>query len=264
MENTTKRAVKPYTHWTADTERAFLLALRLTGQAKKAAAEIGRSANGAYTRRARDPGFARAWDAAVAEQQAEWIAAHRERRGNGLDEAGGGRLTPWRERKGGWDKRKRGLFLRTLRRTKRVDQACAAAGMSKSAAHYLRGQSGRFSAAWEKALAGAALPSVAEVAYARAVEGWEEPIVQGGHVVGTRWRFSEGALRDLLRAELARETAKAKSEPTWRRPRSLDEMRDSILGKLEAFDAQRTEDAAAEQEAEWARAQRCWGEMGGF
>ena len=101
--------------WTADTERAFLLALRLTGQAKAAAVEIGRTPGAVYARRANNPDFKRDWDAVIAAQQAGWIAALH-----------------------------------------------------------------------------------------RAVEGWQEPIVRGGQVVAQRWRFSEGPLRDLLRAEIGK------------------------------------------------------------
>jgi hypothetical protein len=48
--------------WNADTRQAFLLALRLTGQIRKAATEIGRSAQAAYAHRQRDPAFRQAWD----------------------------------------------------------------------------------------------------------------------------------------------------------------------------------------------------------
>ncbi|MCW3848542.1 hypothetical protein OF829_15005 [Sphingomonas sp. LB-2] len=211
---------KPWSKWTADTERAFLVALRLTGQVSKAAAAIGRSRSSAQSRRRTHPGFAAEWDRAIAEQQAEWIAAAEARLGPGLDapEDGeaGGRLTPWRDRTGGWDAAKRGTFLRTLARTKSVSRAAEAAGMSASAAYYLRGQSPRFAAAWEERLrAGAG--SVLDAAYARAVEGWEEPIVQGGQVVAVKRRYSDGLLRDLLRAEQgagkARADAAAEADP---------------------------------------------------
>lgn len=270
-EGMTRPAVKPHGPWTADTERAFLIALRLTGQPKKAAAEIGRSANAAYTRRKRDAGFAARWDAAIETQQAEWIAATQARLGPGIDDvrdgAGGGRLTPDRDYDGGWDSRRRGLFLRALARTKRVDTACAAAGMSNSAAYELRARSVRFARAWEKALGGE-LPSVIDAVFARAVEGWDEPIVQGGQVVATRWRYSDGLLRDLLRYERGRVAgaggggggsgAAGRAKP-WQRPKTMDELRDSILTKLENLDRQRLEEEEAQQAAEWARWRRGWG-----
>lgn len=206
------RLRQPRGRWTADTERAFLAALRLCGQAKQAAREIGRSHGSAYQYRKRHPDFARRWDEAIAEQQREWIAAHQERlaaRAPEFDDAGGGRLVPGWERAGGWDARKRGLYLRTLTRTKRVDAACEAAGMPASAVHYLRSKSPRFAAACEKALADPSPPSVIDAALARAVEGWDEPIIHGGQIVGYRKVYSEGLLRDLLKDEQARRAGDA-------------------------------------------------------
>ncbi len=212
MEDGTERgARKPWSKWNADTERAFLLALRLTGQVRKAADAIGRSRSAAQTRRRTNPEFAAAWDAVIAEQQAEWIAAAQARLGPGLDGAadreGGGRLTPWRDKKGGWDARKRGLFLRTLARTKSVSQACAAAGMSDSAAYYLRGQSPRFAAAWERALRDETVPSVIEAAIERAVNGWDEVVYRGGVEVSRRRRYSDSLLRLLLQRALGERRA---------------------------------------------------------
>lgn len=203
--------------WTADTEAAFLLALRLCGQPTKAAAEIGRSHAAAYGYRQRNPDFARRWDEAIAEQQREWIAAHQGRlavaRGALEDEgAGGGRLMPWRERSDGWTQRKRTAFLKALRRTKCVKQACEAAGVSDTSAYYLKSREPRFAAAWEKALAGAAPPSVLDAALARAVEGWDEPIVHGGEIVGYTKVYSEGLLRDLLKDEQARKAEAAAAD----------------------------------------------------
>lgn len=116
-----------------------------------------------------------------------------------------------------------------------------------------------------------------EAALTRAVEGWLEPIVQGGQVIGQRRRYSDGLLRDLLRAEqreqergrkreLEREAAEtggnAGNLRKWVRPRTLDEVRDSILGKLEAIEQRRCEEEEERAGAEWARWQRCWGAAG--
>lgn len=270
-----RRATQPKGKWTADTEAAFLLALRLCGQPKKAAAEIGRSASSVYSRRKHNPDFARRWDEAVAEHQREWIAAHQERlalrRGDALDDgAGGGRLAHGRERKGGWDARKRGLFLRTLKRTKRIDAACEAAEMSAQRVSDLRGRSPRFSAACEKALAEAAPPSVLDAALKRAVEGWEEPIVHGGKVVGHKQVFSEGLLRDLLRGEqerkaadaaaagkaVAAEAARAAAAETGRATEA--ELTEAILHKLALFDGREREKARLKAERRWARWRLGW------
>ena len=263
------RPRQPRNKWTADTERAFLAALRLCGQAKKAAAEIGRSHGSAYQYRKRHPGFARAWDEAIAEQQRAWIAAHQERlavrRGDALDDgAGGGRLVPGREYAGGWDARKRGLYLRTLARTKRVNASCEAAGVTPQAVFALRARSPRFAAACEKALTDSAPPSVIEAALARAVEGWDEPIFHNGEIVGYRKAYSEGLLRDLLRAELARAAeAKADSANAARAERDVEGMRARILSQIAAIKRQRgmADDPGDEPMArggDWERWKRSW------
>ncbi len=258
---------KPWSKWTAETERAFLLALRLTGQVRKAAAEIGRSRSAAQARRRTNPAFAAAWDAAIAEQQVAWAAASAARLGPGLDgpedREGGGRLTRYVERRDGWDARKRGLFLRTLARTKNVAEACRAAGMSNSAAYYLRGQSVRFAAAWEKALRDPTMPSVMEAVFERAVRGWSEPIVSGGAVIGERRRYSEGLLRDLLRIEMARaaKAAEADAERQSAAP-DIEAVRASILRKIEAIDAHEARETAKRQAADELRRRACWGHFG--
>lgn len=281
---------KPWCKWSADTERAFLAALKLTGQVSKAAAEIGRSRSSCQSRRRTHAEFAKRWDETLAEQQADWIAATAKRLGPADDSeedgAGGGRLTPWRDKAGGWDSRKRGLFLRTLKRTKRVDDACAAAGMSNSAAYYLRGQSPRFAAAWEKALRGDAPPSVLEAALERAVTGWTEPIVAGGKVIGERRRYSDSLLRALVqreadaeksgapapevkpgrsrkarvaRARAAAEAAGGYFAEGFPAPEETDAV---LMAKLAAIERRRADGAAEAQARDWARWRECWGALG--
>lgn len=193
---------KPFSRWSADTELAFLLALKASGQATKAAKEIGRGLAAAYARRKRDPEFARAWDAAVAAGQAAWAALSAEQQGALDDGAGGGRLGRGHGRIDGWDKKRRGEFLRVLARTKQVREACRAAGMSSTAAYALRGRSPPFARAWEKMLA-VDTPSVLDAALERAIHGWSEPIVAGGKVIGERRRYSDSLLRALLLREVA-------------------------------------------------------------
>lgn len=231
------------------------MALRLCGQAKQAAREIGRSPNSVYKYRKLHPDFARRWDEAIAEQQREWIAAHQARlaaHGPAFDEAGGGRLEPGRDYAGGWDARKRGLYLRTLARTKRVDAACEAAGVSAQAVSALRARSPRFAAACEKALTLSAPPSVIAAALARAVEGWEEPILYAGQVVAHRRRYSDGLLRDLLRAEQARAALAKERAPDHGNALA------SIRRKIEAIVAHDAKQAEAEQNAAWDRWRQCW------
>lgn len=267
---------KPFARWSKDTELAFLQALRLTGQVRKAADEIGRHVSSAYKRRQRDPEFAKAWDAMVAQQQADWIAAQAARleaRGSALDIVGGeganggGRLTPARERADGWNARKRGFFLRTLRQTKCVKTACEVAGVSDTAAYRLRARSPAFAAAWERALIEGRAPSVLAAAVARAVEGWDEPIVQGGKVVAWRKRYSDALMRDLLRAEQRvdeawnpRNGSRGRPPGGGRAPRasgpapvyaSQEETDEALHKALDAIEARVLRDAARKHAEDW-------------
>ena len=201
---------QPYMRWTQDTETAFLLALKATGTVRAAADAVGRCAGSAYKRRQRRPEFRERWDAMVAEWQAEWI----ERRGTKVAE------TAPRERWDGWSDVRRRAFLRALAETGGIAEAAERVGMSRSAVTRLKARSPEFAAACEAALA-RALPCLEQVAWERAVEGWDEPIVHGGKVTGTRRRYSETLLRTLLvREQAARHAervvaAKARTVPEF-------------------------------------------------
>ncbi|ATY33895.1 hypothetical protein CVN68_19650 [Sphingomonas psychrotolerans] len=186
-------AARPFARWSADTEQAFLLALRLTGRVREAAAAIGRSASVAYKRRRRDAGFAARWDAVVAEQQAAWIAEQ----GKAVRALAEEPLGDHRLRRDGWNDARRKLFLRALSETGSVRDACARARISSTSAYQLREKCKQFAADWEAALDTQAV-TIEQAAYERAVLGWEEPIVHGGQVIGQRWRYSESLLRALV------------------------------------------------------------------
>lgn len=185
---------KPLTRWTADTETAFLLALRRTGAVQAAVAMIGREKGAAYRRRQGHPDFAKRWDAVLAECRAE-LAARETAQGEG--EA--------RERHARYDGlsavRKR-AFLRAVAETGQLQKACERIGVSAQTVALLRKRSPEFDEACENALR-ISLPSIAQIAYERAVDGWDEDVVVRGEVVGTRRRYSERLLSDLLKAELA-------------------------------------------------------------
>jgi hypothetical protein len=236
--------VKPYSRWTAETETAFLLALRLTGNVRKAAAEIGRDPGSAHKRRNRDPAFAARWAEAVAAQQADYLAAQQARLAG--DEDGGAaedRLFDGPER-GGWDANARARFLRVLARSGCVQEACVAAGVTKRAANALRQRSPRFAAAWKKALAADPPRSIEEAAYERAVEGWLEPVFFQGEVVGHRRRYSDNALRLLLARAATQEKARAGAvaENVYAAP---DDTNRVLLAKLDAMARRRRQDAIA-------------------
>ncbi|WP_298668215.1 hypothetical protein [uncultured Sphingomonas sp.] len=233
--------VKPYSRWSAETETAFLLALRLTGNVRKAAAEIGRDPGSAYKRRQRDPDFAARWAEAVAAQQRAFLAAQAAR----LDGDGGAaedRLFDGRER-GGWDANARARFLRALARTGCVIEACAVAGVSKRAAYALRQRSPRFAAAWKRALEAEPPRSIEAAAYERAVEGWLEPVFFQGEVVGHRRRYSDSALR-LLLAKAGKEAAKEAAGPD-KGYASAEETNRVLLARLDAIARRRQREAIA-------------------
>lgn len=197
--------------WTEDTRIAFLLALRLTGQVRLAAAEIGRVHDVCYRARRRDPGLAAAWDAILAEQAEQRRVAEAEakvaakaartaakaasRRATEPDaerDASGNRA-----RWSGLNAVKRRAFLRGLSESGSVESACRTAGVSDTAVYKLRARDADFAAAWDRALRVSA-PALEQVAYERAVEGWQEPVFAGGKQVGTRWRHSPQLLKQMI------------------------------------------------------------------
>ena len=125
---------KPYSRWTADTQIAFLMALKATGQARKAAEAIGRSVSSAYRWRKRHPEFRARWEAAVAVQQEAWI---------GVQDADVEPVPPGeaRGRFDGWTRLRRRTFLRALSETGRVKDACERVGISDTSVYRLRQRS---------------------------------------------------------------------------------------------------------------------------
>lgn len=180
--------------WTADTERAFLLALKTAGGVRRAAAAIGRTVSGAYKRRERRPDFAAAWDATVREMEearlAEGLAAV------APDDVV---LPPslTRTRTDGWTQQRQRRFLRALGDHGRYAEAAAAAGLSVTSVRNFRRRSPEFQALCDKALVDGGT-TIEEAAYVRAVEGWEEPVLHNGQVVGYRRRFSDVLAKALL------------------------------------------------------------------
>ncbi|MHA6724118.1 hypothetical protein [Sphingomonas sp. RS2018] len=105
-----------------------------------------------------------------------------------------------RERLDGWTPVRRRAFLRALSETGNIRIACERVKISTSAAARLRKAQPAFAAAWDAALERAG-PMLEQIAWERAVEGWEEAIVVKGKIVGYRRRYSESLLRTLLQQE---------------------------------------------------------------
>ncbi|MDB5678990.1 hypothetical protein [Sphingomonas bacterium] len=246
---------RAYTHWTADTCTAFFMALRFHGAATRAAAEIGRSVASAYKRRDRDAGFAARWDDMLDQWRAANLAGTDDdaRAAVALDEA---RAMPNRERFDGLTPLRQRAFLRALSETGAYAEACRRVRLSATAVRRMRARYPSFAAACDRAL-GLSLATLEQAAAERGVSGIEEPVWHAGRVVGTRRRYSDGLLKDLLAAQRKRiageaaAAAAATPEPKlkpWQRPRTLDEVRDSILEKLSNLDRYDLERRAGEAE----------------
>lgn len=233
-----------YTQWTADTELAFLLALRLTGSAKKAAAEIGRSFAGAYKRRERMPAFAAKWEREL--DRFRELNATEYRAQHGGDDPG---LMPNQVRYDGFTPVRQRAFLRALTETGKVEEACAQIGVSDQAAYHHRRCYPSFAKAWDRALTHAAV-DLEQIALERAIDGIEEPVFHAGKQVGTRRRYSDPLMRKMIdvRARKAAEEAEAKKiRDGLYIPRATeDETNAAIFKKLDAIERRQRKRAAEE------------------
>ncbi|MES2096894.1 MAG: hypothetical protein V4459_09040 [Pseudomonadota bacterium] len=233
-----------YTQWTADTELAFVLALRLTGSPLKAAGELGRSFTGAYKRRQRVPDFATRWDAALADFRERAAAA--KRAAQPPAEAG---VMPNRVRFDGFTPVRQRAFLRALTESGKVEEACAQVGVSDQAAYHHRRCYPSFAAAWDRALVHAGV-DLEQIALERAIDGVEEPVFHAGKQVGTRVRYSDPLMRKMIdvRARQAAEKAEAKKvKDGLYIPRATEEETNAaIFRKLAAIERRQRKHAAEE------------------
>lgn len=90
-----------------------------------------------------------------------------------------------------------------------------------------------FEAAWDAALT-QRLPALERAAWTRAVEGWLDPIVYRGEIVGHRRRYSD----TLLRAMLTREDERQRVRASTQRVPSREESTAAILKQLEIAERQ--------------------------
>jgi hypothetical protein len=107
----------------------------------------------------------------------------------------------YRVRHDGWTPARQRIFLRALSETGCVRDACARARISNTSAYRMKKRSAPFARAWDRALAKAA-PTIEQAAYERAVNGWDEPIIQGGKLVGHKRRYSDVLLKLLLQRQI--------------------------------------------------------------
>lgn len=222
--------------WTADTERAFLFALKATGQVVRAAAAIGRSPGVCYQRRDRFPAFAAAWTATLAGVEGERLADAAAASTAVIDGVSGAVERPalTRARRDGWTQQRQRAFGRALADTGSYGQAAGRVGISMTSVQRLRRRSPEFQALCDKALVegGTTLREAVEI---RAVEGWEEPVFHAGKLVGYRRRFSDTLARTLLE-----ETTPAGTRP---RGATAAQVERALTTRLEALHQRRKRQA---------------------
>ena len=244
---------------------AFLAALRETGNRTLAAERAKVSRSWVSLHRCSDAEFRRACEEAVREAK-ERLAAHPDREPptgwgfldgeelvvKGTGGAGGGkRVQIARARLKQWTPRVEDRFLATLAATCNVKASCAAVGMTAASAYAHRQRWPRFMARWDAAIEAAyrrleiALHQAAEQLLGTCDLPPEDPIgpitvEQVIHVMHMHKHQVHGL---------------GKAPGAWRRPRTLDEMRGSILRKLQAVATARTATAAEKERdrREWAR-----------
>ena len=101
------------------------------------------------------------------------------------------------QRQDGFTPKRRAKFLKALRKTGCVEDACRAVRISDSAAYKCRRRDPAFAALWQTALSKAG-SDIETFAWKFAVEGVEEDIVAYGKVIGTRRKRDPQLFRMLL------------------------------------------------------------------
>lgn len=165
-------------------------------------------------------------------------------------------------RSNGWKPAVQRAFIEALAETGSVKAACRRVGRADHGAYALRNhpEAAEFRAAWDAA-ADLGVRRIEDAAMDRALYGVEETLHYHGEIVGTRVRHNERLVMFILRNRAPHRFAEGggahglsavdrmrlkRLKQAWRqeweaerRPHSLDEVRASILGKLEAMERQR-------------------------
>lgn len=89
-------------------------------------------------------------------------------------------------------------FLDAVASGAMLTEAASAAGVDRSTAYRRRKTDPDFAKAFEEALEASA-DALEREARRRAIEGWEEPVYQGGQLVGSKRVYSDTLLSLLLR-----------------------------------------------------------------
>ncbi|MBF0185326.1 MAG: hypothetical protein HQM06_13200 [Magnetococcales bacterium] len=95
--------------------------------------------------------------------------------------------------------RRKQIFLETLATCGVVRRAAEVSGTTRKSLYTYRTSDPDFAEAWDIALQDFA-DRLEEAAHSRAVDGYEEPVFQGGQQVGTVRKYSDSLLLAMLRA----------------------------------------------------------------
>ncbi|MBF0098390.1 MAG: hypothetical protein HQM04_13305 [Magnetococcales bacterium] len=120
--------------------------------------------------------------------------------GQKLTKTGIPRQTSGRRAAPGLTAKRRMLFLAALAQSGVITEAAQAAGMSRGCVYTHRAKDPEFAREWDDSLLQFA-DSLEAAAHQRAVDGWLEPIFQGGELVGHARRYSDSLLLALLKAK---------------------------------------------------------------
>lgn len=250
--------------------RAFLDAVRGTGNQTIAAERAKVSRSWVTLHRANDPAFSQQIDEAVAEARATLRRAQGGRASNepptcwgfldgeelvvrGTGGAGGGkRVQIARARLKQWSPRVEERFLETLAATCNVKAACAAVGMTAASAYGHRKRWLRFAERWDEAI---------EIGFSRIEAGLVEHACnmfsgEGPPVLAPTPAMTVMEALQLLHMHKhqVRGIGKAPGK-RWQPPKTLDDVGDSILRRLDMFLAAKdvSDEQRARDEEEWAR-----------
>lgn len=94
--------------------------------------------------------------------------------------------------------KKKERFVKRLGEVGVVLRACEAAGISRQTAYDWRRDDDEFAASWDRALEDH-LDTIEEALYERAVKGLDEPVYQGGQLVGHKRNYSDTAAIFMLK-----------------------------------------------------------------
>jgi hypothetical protein len=143
----------------------------------------------------------------------------------------GGKPIKATQRKDGWTKPRRDLFLNALADTCNVAASCRAAGMSSGAIYPLRQRDPAFRRAWAEALReGYARLELAMLD--RAINGIDRPVFRLGQRVDTVREYSDGAAMRLL---MHHQAAAEMATPGELAPSEVAEARATIERRIKAI-----------------------------